>query len=277
MQLELAARRPMEPRPTLRSLARTGLLRALDRAERARTETIGAVPATGEAVTGKPITGMSTESESPQPYDLDGALAGDAEALSQLIDRLTPIIQVRVARQLLRRRPSLAGQRLRQEVEDLVQDVMLSLFADNAEVLRSWDASRGLSLDNFVGMVAERQSFTILQSRKKTWPAEFRGEEDLDRASPERSPEQQASARQTFDRMLELLRSELSPKGFEIFSLLFVEELTVPEVQERTGLGEDAIYAWRSRLRRKTRVLMERIELAPVQPRTAQSDRRSRS
>ena len=274
MQLELA--RPgvghgvdpfVEPKPTLKSLARSGLLRALDRAERARAEPADA----------RQATGMSIESEAQQTCDLDGALAGHAEALAQLIDRLTPIIQVRVARQLLKRRPSLSGQRLRQEVEDLVQDVMVSLFADNAEVMRSWDASRGLSLDNFVGMVAERQVFTILQSRKKTWPAEFRNDDDLDRASPERSPEQQASARQTFDRMLEMLRSELSPKGFEIFSLLFVEELTVPEVQERTGLGEDAIYAWRSRLRRKTRVLMERIELAPVQPRAAESGRRNRS
>ncbi|MEM6796066.1 MAG: sigma-70 family RNA polymerase sigma factor [Acidobacteriota bacterium] len=196
--------------------------------------------------------------------DLEQALGGDAPGLRKLIDRLTPIVQVRVARVLLRRRPSLHGQQLRQEVEDLIQDVMLSLFTAGARVLRLWDPSRGLSLANYVGMVAERHAATILKSRKKTWPAELRPDEELDGPTDRQDPEQQAAARQTLGQMLALLERELSDQGFELFKLLFVEELTVPEIRERTGLSDDAIYAWRSRLRRKTRSLMHRSHPTPA-------------
>ncbi|MEO1366094.1 MAG: hypothetical protein AAFX50_02870, partial [Acidobacteriota bacterium] len=72
------------------------------------------------------------------------------------------------------------------------------------------------------------------------------------------------AARQALAQMVERLRSELSAQGFEIFTLLFVEELTVEEVRTRTGLSADAVYAWRSRLRRTTRRLMQEMRSVPA-------------
>ena len=78
---------------------------------------------------------------------------------------LTPVIQARVARTLLAHRSRLAGGRdVRQEVEDLSQDVFLALFDRDGHVLRSWEPERGLSLENFVGLVAERQVLSFLRS-----------------------------------------------------------------------------------------------------------------
>src|SRR5262245_29160958 len=85
------------------------------------------------------------------------ALGGDETALSALVARLTPVIQARVARCLLRRAGA-AGSRLRQDVKDLVQEVFVALFEGRGRILLGWDPRRGLSLDNFVGLVAERQA-----------------------------------------------------------------------------------------------------------------------
>ena len=85
------------------------------------------------------------------------ALDGDQTALTELVAMLTPVIHAGVARTLLARRSLLAGGRdLRQEVEDLSQDVFLALFARDGRVLRSWQPELGLSLANFVELVAQR-------------------------------------------------------------------------------------------------------------------------
>src|SRR4051812_48339802 len=92
------------------------------------------------------------------------ALEGDPIALSSLVATLTPVVQARVARTLLARRSLLAGGRsVREEVEDLSQEIFLALFDRNARVLRSWEPERGLSLLNFVGLVAERQVLSFLR------------------------------------------------------------------------------------------------------------------
>ncbi|MEM1179945.1 MAG: sigma-70 family RNA polymerase sigma factor [Acidobacteriota bacterium] len=207
---------------------------------------------------------MSLTKENFTAADLARALDGDSELLERLIDRLTPVIQVRAARTLLRRFPTASPERLRDEVEDLVQEVMVALFSEGARVLRNWDPDRGLSLQNYVGLVAERLVLTVIQSRRKTWPAEFRPHEDLDGPAPERDPESRLTARQALGAMVERLRAELSPQGFELFTLLFVKELSVDEVRERTGLSGDAVYAWRSRLRRKTRNLVQNMSSGPA-------------
>jgi DNA-directed RNA polymerase specialized sigma24 family protein len=96
------------------------------------------------------------------------ALAGDQTALNPLVAALTPVVQARVARTLLARRSRLAsGRDLRQEVEDLSQEVFLSLFSRDAHVLRGWQAERGLSIENFVGLVSERLVVSSLRSGKR--------------------------------------------------------------------------------------------------------------
>src|SRR4051812_50171744 len=84
------------------------------------------------------------------------ALAGDPASLDRLVEVLTPVVQARVARTLLANRHRLAGRRVvRQEVEDLSQEVFLALFDRDARVLRAWRPERG-SLESFVGRIAER-------------------------------------------------------------------------------------------------------------------------
>lgn len=189
------------------------------------------------------------------------ALAGDRDALARLVAVLTPVIQARVARTLLARQSCLgAGRNVRQEVEDLTQEVFLSLFEKDGHVLRSWKAGLGLSLENFVGLVTERRVISSLRSGKRNpWKEEPVPDEDLEGPSSDPGPEEIAEIREQLHLLLDRMREELSPLGWHLFELLFVEERSVPETMADTGLSADAVYAWRSRLRRLAKDLLAEL------------------
>jgi len=202
------------------------------------------------------------------------ALAGDQTALTRLVAGLTPVVQARVARALLARRSRLgSGRDVRQEVEDLSQEVFLALFSRDARVLRSWQAERGLSLENFVGLVAERQVISFLRSgRRNPWQEDPSPAEDLDVTAPESDPEEVAASREQLSLLLERLREKLSPLGHRLFELLFVQEMTVPETMAESGLSAEAVYAWRSRLRRVAQQLLAELSGKPTRARKTHED-----
>jgi RNA polymerase sigma factor (sigma-70 family) len=187
------------------------------------------------------------------------ALAGDPTALTGLVAVLTPVVQARVARTLLARRHRLAaGRDVRQEVEDLSQEVFLAMFSRDGHVLRGWQAERGLSLESFVGLVAERQVLSFLRSgRRNPWKEDpTLADGELEPEAPDRGPEEVAASREHLSLLLDRLHEELSPLGRRLFELLFVQDLSQAEVQSASGLSADAVYAWRSRLRRLAQKLL---------------------
>lgn len=202
------------------------------------------------------------------------ALVGDPAALTRLVAALTPVIQARVARTLLGRRSRFGADRnVRQEVEDLTQEIFLSLFSKNAHVLRSWQAERGLSLENFVGMVSERQVVSFLRSGKRNpWKEDPSVMEDLDVAALDRGPEEVTAGREQLRLLLDRLRETLSPLGRQLFELLFVQELSLPEAMAASGLSADAVYAWRSRLRRLAQELLAEMSRNPQPARKTKKD-----
>lgn len=205
-----------------------------------------------------------------------GRVLDDERALGDFVRRMTPVVQARVARKLLSFRDrSAAGRDVRQEVEDLTQEVFLALFADDARVLRSWQPERGLSLANFVGLVAERLAVSILRSpRRSPWSGDPTLDETLDSFATAPSAEREAVSRDTLARLLDRLTEELSPLGRQLFDLLLVQEVPVEEATARTGLSSDAIYTWRSRLRRVARRLLAELSEPPPAARTSLGDAR---
>lgn len=193
---------------------------------------------------------------------LERCLKGDPIAIRKLVDEWTPIIQARAARAILRRRAHREQRRgLEQEVEELTQEVFASLFADDARALRAWDPARGLSLKNFVGLLAEREIANILQSgRRRPWSEDRTVDSSVeDYAGVTQDAEAPVAAREMFGRILERLKEELSPQGLELFHMLMVEERAVEDVCAATGLSRDAVYAWRSRLPKLVRRLAKEI------------------
>lgn len=201
---------------------------------------------------------------------LELALSGDAAATRRLVGLLAPVVQARVARTLVRRRGG-SGRDVRQEVEDLAQEVFAALFADGGKVLRAWDPERGLTLSNFCGLVAEREAASILRSgRRSPWTEAATELDELEKslaATPD--AEVRASSREQLARLVDRLREALSPRGLELFHRLVVEEESVESVCASTGMTSDAVYAWKSRIGKVVRKLA--AEMAASEPRVPEA------
>lgn len=194
------------------------------------------------------------------------AVAGSPDAVRTLVEKVAPVIQTRVARALLRSDRA-RDRNARQEVEDLTQEVFASLFEDGGRALRAWNPSRGLSLANFVGFLAERQVLSILRSgRKSPWTEDPTLDEDLADLGPDvPGPDLRFASRELLVALLDRLRLELSPLGMQLFQLLYVEERSIEDVRAITGMQADAVYAWRSRLGKRVRRLAAELEAEAAQ------------
>ncbi len=215
----------------------------------------------------------------PRPVDpaeqlVQRALEGDRTAVRALVDRVGPVIQARVARVASRGR-SRQGEHLRQIVADLTQEAFVSLFQDQGRVLRGWTPSRGLSLEAYVGMVAEHQAISFLRSgRRSGWREDATGDQELELSAGGHSGvHERVYARQTLVRLLDRMREVLTPKGLSLFEMLVVEERSVTEVCEAMSMSPDAVYAWRSRLAKTAATLLAEIEGDEAPARTTPAQR----
>lgn len=191
---------------------------------------------------------------------LQRALAGDRAATRRLVDLLTPVIQARVARIVLRRAAAGRGRDIRQEVEDLSQDVFVALFDDRGAILRAWSPDKGLSLVNYAGLVAERRTLNALNSRRKSpWTEDPTAPADLPVGGAHAESAARVEARSVLGVVLDRLRASLSPKGLHLFELLMVKQRSVDDTCAATGMTPSAVYAWRSRLGRQAREIRDAL------------------
>lgn len=192
---------------------------------------------------------------------LKTSLDGDDPSLRRLVELMTPVVHVRVARAVRRRVHEARGREVRQDLEDLTQDVFAALFAKNGKALRAWNPERGLSFLSFVGFLAEREVGMQLRTAKRNpWTEDPTADDALGRAmGPASSPERAVETRDLLHRLLEELRIWLTPEGRRYFQLLYIDEKSVTEVADAAGTTADALYAWRSRLVKKVRKLREKI------------------
>lgn len=179
---------------------------------------------------------------------VNAALARDPTACRALITQLTPVVRQRVAKMLLQsaarsgRSPSPA------DIDDLAHDVFVALFDREGRVLKAWDPQRGLSLRNFVGLVAQREASAMLRSGRRSAWAEDPTAEDVQLGVEGHTPERQAAAREELALLLTCLRERLSPRGLLLFEALFCDNQGVEQVCERFGMTSNAVYSFRNRL-----------------------------
>ncbi len=192
---------------------------------------------------------------------LERALRGEPTAVRLFVDKVTPVIQSRVARRLFRRGAA-QGRNIRQELEDMSQEVFLSLFADNGRALRAWDPARGLSLENFIGLLAEHQVTSIMRSgRRNPWTEEPWETGALDLGDNNKaSPELRAASSEMLSILMDRVKEKLSPRGLQLFHLLILEERPIDAVCADFGMQPDAVYAWRSRLVKLVRSIAADLE-----------------
>jgi DNA-directed RNA polymerase specialized sigma24 family protein len=191
------------------------------------------------------------------------ALAGDPASVRALVDRLSPVVSKRVAATLWRRT---TPRNVAQDAADMVQDVFLALFQSDGKALRAWDPARGMSLDSFVGLLAQHQVISILRSgRTSPWREEPTEVEHLEAfGSTSATPEAVVSSREDLRTLLDRLRETLSPRGLELFQRIVIDEEPLESLLATTGLTRDAIYQWKSRLHRAVRGLAAEMSVPAV-------------
>ncbi|WP_437652884.1 RNA polymerase sigma factor [Sorangium sp. So ce1182] len=202
---------------------------------------------------------------------LTSALGGDAQSTRAVIAALMPVIHARVGRALLRRCARLE----RDRKDDLVQDVFVELLRDGSRALRAWDPARGLSLANWVGLIADQRVAAAFRGCRRRLDDAALPLDDATEASARSAddPEATVLARDQIERHLGLIRAELSPLGLELFEALVVDEEPIASVCARTGMSTSAVQAWSSRLRRRLTALVagarDEEQRARCQPRGA--------
>ncbi len=184
---------------------------------------------------------------------LEAALAGDRRAARELVDALAPVIRARVARVIHARAGFARGRELNQEYDDLMGEAWRALFQNDWAKLRSWRPEGGLSLRNYVGLIAERETISALRSRKRSpWTEDPTEESDFG-ASHAQTNEEQVASRQLLGKVLDCLRLSLSVQGLQIFRRLYLDEETPSALAEELSTTVDALYVWRSRIKKAAR------------------------
>lgn len=198
------------------------------------------------------------ESEDPREL-IRQALAGVPECVRRLVDRLSPVIAKRVAATLWQRRQK---DNVPQETADMVQEVFVSLFQADGKALRAWDPARGMSLESFVGLLAQHQVISLLRSgRISAWREEPTESERMDAFSAgTRPPEAIVASRETLRKLLDRVGESLSPRGLELFQRLIIDEEPIDTLGQQVGMTRDALYQWKSRLLRLVRTLSSEMD-----------------
>jgi hypothetical protein len=160
---------------------------------------ISALPAPPSDLLGR-WSSLARELAQPPPALTPGllqqALSGGPSARGQLAEAMVSIIQMRVSRLLLRA-GAVRERDGRQELEDIVQAVLLALFDKDCHSLRQWRPEGGLSFENWVGMLAEREVISSLRNRPRNpWTDEpTDDEEEIEPPSSTQNPRTTAPPR----------------------------------------------------------------------------------
>jgi RNA polymerase sigma factor (sigma-70 family) len=198
---------------------------------------------------------------------LEAALAGRAGARRELAARLLDVIQREISAVLRRAAPSQARDP-RQEVRDLVQEVVVALFEHDCRELRRWDPARGRALDSFVRLIARRKAARILGQRKgNPWfdePVDAQVIGDAEADAEDRELVRQLEERDELGSVLDALYARMDDRDFELFDLLFVQEQDPAQVAEALGMTRGAVNAWAYRTRKLARACVAQRTAGPV-------------
>ena len=188
-------------------------------------------------------------------------------ARRRLADRLLDSVQREVAFSLMRVAGA-AGRDPRQDVRDLVHDVLVSLFEHEGRELRRWDPARGRSLDSFARLVARRHvARTLGQKRGNPWALPPMDPEDID-DDDDTALVRRLEERKRLDELLVALHSHMNERDHQLFDLLYVQQSSPAEVAQQLDMTRGAVNAWSYRIRRLARQLSDTtLARQPSKPR----------
>lgn len=186
--------------------------------------------------------------------ELARMIRGDRAAARSLLRRLTPVIQARV-RSTLRRRHSPLNP------DDVVQEVWVMLMQDDKRLLKRFDASRGTSLEGYVGGIAERvTSDAVRHSRAaKRDAAKTVTGLPVNAEQPSGPADASVLDRDLLQRLFEHLEGSLPRKGRLILRYVFGDGLSTAEVAQALGVSQQVVHNWKFRIRKDARAFLAQV------------------
>jgi RNA polymerase sigma factor (sigma-70 family) len=188
----------------------------------------------------------------PERALIGQAVRGVPAAVRLLTRRLAPVIQARVTRVLRRLTPTHLG-----DADDVAQKVWLTLLKDAGRQFLAFDAARGISLEAYVGMIAEREVRNHVQhelagSRRPTdGLAPLDEATEVATASP--SPEGEAVQNDLVARLDAHLLASLPPRGQLVYRLIYADARAPDEAAAMLGCQVQVVYNWQHRVRTLSR------------------------
>ena len=178
---------------------------------------------------------------------LQEALGGDRAAAETLVRRLMPVVRGRVLRALSRVRRRGGGP----DVDDLVQEVWIALFADSGKKLLAFDAERAVSLEGYVGMLTERELVTSWRKRAAKKRGGHLVSVPMDEATPAPGPDPEAmiTSRDLAARLGVHLSEALPDRGQLVLQYAFQDGRPAPEVAQILGVQVQVVYNWQHKIR----------------------------
>lgn len=181
------------------------------------------------------------------------ALDGHKGAMRMLVRRLVPVIRSRVSVYLNRR----GGRLGHQDVDDLTQEIWLTLMERDGHLLRTYDAERGKSLEGYVGLTCRRE----LWRRNRALNAERRGggQDDAPLEAAARTagdspdPEALAMGRDLLDSLQGHLEANLAERGRLVLAAIYEDHRSPAETAELMGVRQQVVYNWMHKIRTLTR------------------------
>jgi RNA polymerase sigma factor (sigma-70 family) len=198
--------------------------------------------------------------DTAQHTDLDliaRATAGDAKSRAGLAARLDPAIRGRVERVLRRLTPGWA-----EDTDDVAQAVWVVLLKNDARQLRAFAPERGISLEAYVAMIAEREvrnhiAHATAAKRGAGRRAPLTDEIAALAVAPTPSPEEQAVATDLAESLVEALVLHFPERARNVMTLCFERDEGADAAARALQLPSQQVYNWVFRLRKASRVFLE--------------------
>lgn len=147
-----------------------------------------------------------------------------------------------------------AGRHPTEQREDLVGDVLVYVFRNDAKVLRRWDPERA-GLPGYLNMVTGR----YVHRRRRGQPA-LEPSVDEESVLVTGAPlEDELVYRAALEELYDWVRTKSSEKDQARFARLLVQGHTPAEVAKEEGCSAEAIYSWISRFKRRIKETLPHV------------------
>jgi DNA-directed RNA polymerase specialized sigma24 family protein len=196
------------------------------------------------------MTPLDTSSPSRSPAAIAEHLTGDRGQQRRLAELVLGYVDHAVFHTLRDYPASLPRK------DDLVSELVIYLYRNDARVLRQWDPSRA-ALKGYLSMVAGRFVRRKLASER---PPVSLGEVERDPPYlPDADPDTELAYRAALEQLAGYLSDHGSPKDRARFRAMFVDGRAPSEVARSEGTSVQALHTWASRLKRRLQQALPEI------------------